>query len=415
MANILPSAINKGTIRSNGQRYSISSDTNGFLTVGKNDTFSNFNTADYANDSACIQAGLDMATTSGKNLLIQSGNYTITTSLLVLDKSDFTITGERGTKLSIRLTTIPAVLNPNVTSLGGYNSGIYLRRCTNFEINNLDIDTRDNVSVVPPSFGIRIDACKNGYVSKISGVFRHFGIFTDSNGPETADTIYIRDCILTGSGNADIIGGGPQNSSGTCNVRNIFIEYNTLKHDLTSPFNTSGYPICIDLVRVDEISMNNNHIYGLIAFGSEQFPNIYSTISNNIIKKAIGGNSSGILHITTAAATANNGGGYFIISDNVIFDGLIEVTGTSTANTEDVIVCNNICNQIIIDRVSRAIVSNNIIKRALSYTTGIIVASSSNSLFTGNLISNFTNGITNTGTGNSFFSNKYVSVLNNTL
>lgn len=416
MANKLPNINNqKGyTVKTNGSRVVYSESSNGWITVGKNNPMANFNTADYVDDGTAIQNAIDRATSIGYDVKILKGVYDIKTTITILDKSDFTIEGQSGVVFNIRLTYIPTPTNPSVTSLGGYQSGIYLRRCQNFRITNIAINTLDASPVIIPSFAIRIDACKNGYVNNIRGDVRYFGIFVDANTGENSDTIYIENNIINGTGNNDIIGGGTQNSSGACNVRNIIIRNNTLKHDLTSPLQFNGYPICIDLVRVDEICMSGNHTYGMIAFGSEQQPNRFSQISNNILKPAIGRTETAILAYDFPLTSSNITSGNYSITDNVMQDGFIGIRGKSTAPTEDIIVANNICSRIDIEQCNKSLFIGNRIKKAGSDSTAINIISSLDNHFANNVISNFTNGVANPSGTNTFVGNKYISVTNNT-
>lgn len=111
-----------------------------------------------------------------------------------------------------------------------------------------------------------------------------FGVFIHSTGTSTTSQVWIEDNQIGGLGNADVIGGGPTNSTGAV-VKDIFVNRNFVTQDTTI---SGAYPSAFDMVAAQAISVQGNKFYGNVTFGFEQFNHLDADISHNTVRPAIG-------------------------------------------------------------------------------------------------------------------------------
>jgi len=294
--------------------------------------------------------------------------------------------------------TTPILLCSNMT-LSGYGSSTVIKPQSN--ITTIFIDTKSNVSVRDLSIdsasstsntnamAIRIKNSENIIVERNSVINTAFGIFIDASGTLTSSKIWIKNNVLEGEGTNDVIGGGPQNSTGA-QVRDVYVVNNHVTQDCT----VGTYCNAFDLVAMNNFVVTGNIFYGIVQPGFEQFPHADINISNNNIFPAISATTTSLYVSTKDTATATSS--RILLANNNIKDGTIEVFGTSTSLLQNVVVSGNnvttgeLSDGISFKYVTDASVTSNAI---VGGETGIELATSSNFIISGNIISEANYGV----------------------
>lgn len=216
-----------------------------------------------------------------------------------------------------------------------------------------------------------------------------FGVFIDASGASTSEKIWVTNNYVQGEGTNDVIGGGPQNSTGA-KVKDIFIINNHVVQDCT--INT--YCNAFDLVAMNNFVVQGNIFYGIVQPGSEQFPHTNLNISGNNIFPALGVTTTALYISTNDSSTATSS--RVSITNNIIEDGTIEVFGTTTALISDIVVSgNNILAGALTDGITfmytkNVSVTGNTINGG---ETGIEIATSSDFMISGNAVTGANYGI----------------------
>lgn len=216
-----------------------------------------------------------------------------------------------------------------------------------------------------------------------------FGIFVSSSASGLCKNIDIYDNYLYGLGRNDVIGGGPNNSTLSV-VSDINIHDNRIIQDCT----TNSYENVFDIVRVKNVSFHDNICTGKIQFGTEQFPNINSKFSDNLIEPALGKTTTAILVTTFGSATDNTDS--IGINDNTVIDGSIKVTGISGQKSKHLSITGNtiegqsIANGMELVQCSGATIQGNTINQV---TAGIYLENCDNIAIDGNQIDTATYGV----------------------
>lgn len=360
-----------------------------FLTVGTAN-------ADYITDGVADQVQINQAIVAanaagGGTVFVRSGTHAIAGNInmasnvtLLGDSRTTTFTYAASTTLKIDAKTNVEVrgikFNGNSHILSNY--GIYIQNATDVLI------------------------AENRF-ENMTG----FGIFVTASAALTCSRINIRDNYLQGKGNADTIGGGPANSTGAI-VSDINIYGNTVIQDLTA-VGAGIYENVFDIVKVERVTVDNNIFWGRVQFGTEQFPNTNSKISNNILRPAIGATVTAML-VTTLGTSTSPGDG-IAITGNVIQTGTIKVTGIAAHPVKHVTITGNvikataILNGLELTYVTESAVSGNTISNA---TAGVYLSNCSDFIITGNQISTCSYGIRDiTGTASILIgSNSYKAI-----
>lgn len=273
-------------------------------TIGKNDSTADYNTADFANDSACFQAAIDQVfSRGGGTIRIKQGSYTMAAT--VNYKSNVNIEGDgyntiinQSLNFTQKLSNISNVKISNIlidaiNMTAGNFYGLYME-------NVIDI-TLDNIKITNA---------------------KGFGMFCGATISGLTENVRILNCHLEGLGTSDVLGGGPAGANGTTtgSVRNIIVDNcRVYQNSLVGNFHKDA----INFVKAENIKITNCTTKGSILWGSEQGPHINSVISKNTVYNAGGVSRAAIgLILDSAIPTA---GGNILIEGNIIKDGFIDI------------------------------------------------------------------------------------------
>lgn len=353
--------------------------------------------ADYITDgsndvSKINQAILSCLSSGGGVVVVQSGDFNISSNLNLKNGVDLMGSG------SSTMFYLAHSAKINLNSVAGIN------------LSNFSFDGSDHVLF---DRGIEIINSSDIHVDNVIGTnLKGFGIFIESSGISTSTRVWVSNSNLYGLGNNDIIGGGPQNSTGA-SVSDVFITNNFIHQDSTVGNN---YKAALDIVGVNNITISGNHTFGHLHLGNEQFPNTQASISGNIVRPAVGANSAFIdIEAASAATTFNE---ELNIQNNILNGGYIYAYGTSTAYARNIVISGNQIKTneaqgIKLDHTFLSTVSNNVIDGA---TDGISLVNTSFTSLNGNVITGALRGIhcniasTIAITGNVFSSNTITPV-----
>lgn len=307
------------------------------ITIGPAGTSSDIVT-DGTNDSSIINAAF--AANTGR-FFFRDGTYNITVD----------ITPQSNTILEAES------LNTKFVFSAG--AGVLISGKANVDVIGFTMDTSAHVTnnkmlYILNSTNIHIEKI---YAPNCYG----FGVFISSNSTNTTKNVWVKDCNLRGNGVNDIIGGGPNSTSG--HVENVYLINNTVIQDCT----VGTYDNAIDLVRVEYAVYEGNQTFGSILFGSEASPHRYASITNNVVRPAIGASSGGVKVNGTGSPVARSYG--IVISDNKIMTGKIEFFGSGTSAAFEFIISNNIVIDgpaigIEIKDAQYGVLSNNVVQGA---------------------------------------------------
>lgn len=332
-----------------------------------------YGTIDFKGAEAAIVTQSAINNMAGGDLYIKKADYQIAKSLNLLDNTS--LIAECGAKFVLNQGKSINILGKN-----------------NVEILNLSVDSSaHNVN----NYGIYIEDSKNIIIDKVKEISKGFGIYITGN--KLTDGVTIKDCVLNGLGNNDVIGGGPA-IQGSSLINNIIITNNIINQDATKG---NLYDATIDMVGAYRTTFLNNFTKGTVLFGNEKYPNVYSTISGNIIKPADGKNETGIAAYTTVGAdkTAKN----LSFTNNTIENGVISIVGVNTAYDLKGLINNNIVSSagglgINLKYCSQFVITGNIISNA---SIGINLDNSTLINIIGNIITDSYTGID--GNSNSYY------------
>lgn len=201
-----------------------------------------------------------------------------------------------------------------------------VKNVSNVVIKNIMLDATAHQITSGIDFGVLIENSTDVTLENIrvkdAG---SFGFFINATGTSTTRRVYIEKCYLNGKGYADVIGGGPANSTGAV-VRDVFINKTTAIQDATVGDNYQG---AIVIVAAYGYKYTDNYAEGYVLLGSEQWPHQYSHVTGNTVKKAAGGGYAALGMILTASATT--AGSDIIVSDNTVIDGIVDFYNAASA------------------------------------------------------------------------------------
>ena len=219
------------------------------------------------NDTAAINSAITAAAVNGGTVYLPAGTYHCTGNINVA--SGICLYGD----------------GYGSVILSGPTAGLEINGVNNVTVRNLRVDGSDSTG----GFQVSIYNSTNVLIDNIYGTnLKYGGIWTTAT--TVTSGITIRDCHLYGLGQADIIGGGADNSTGAI-VEEVNVDGNFLYQDASQG---DGYTNAIDMVGVYRVRFVNNTTYGGIVFGSEQSPHRHSSIIGNIVKPANSASSGGI-------------------------------------------------------------------------------------------------------------------------
>jgi parallel beta-helix repeat protein len=285
-----------------------------------------YSQADYIVDGTAddvqIQQALDfLATQGGGHLIIKQGTFTLTTTV-----------------------NVPS--NVKITGLG-HSTNLVIRQGARFLINDKDRVTFEDLKIdakqqldTTDSSAIRVTKSRDVWFNRIWGEYGSFGIFIDVT-TGFCERIRISNSYFYGPCREDLVGGGPQTTDTANSVRDIIVENCYMEQDpaATGFAGVVGdYTNAMDIVAVNRIIFKNNQIKGRLEFGVEQNPNQFSIISGNILKKT--GVYEAQIRVSAKTPSVYQGK-TIIISDNIIEEGIIIITGTADNKTKNVSITGN--------------------------------------------------------------------------
>lgn len=238
-----------------------------------------------------------------------------------------------------------------------------------------------------------------------------FGVFINATATNTTQRVWVTRCRLSGKGNNDVIGGGPQNSTNST-VKDIFVLDNYVVQDtsLGVPAGGGTYSNAIDLVKVESVTFAGNKVLGNIFYGNEQWPHKYSRIQGNDVAPAVGQTTCYIGIDTLTGATDN--AITLAVQNNILRKGFIWLIGQSTASLLNVSVTGNTIRGeggvdwgIRCDYAGLCNISDNIIN---GVTTGITLTNSSSNNLVGNQFSSCTTAILESSSGGNNYAATFI-------
>jgi len=274
----------------------------------------------YAQTGAGIQAALNYGCTQGVggHVHLTTGTYLVTQSIYL--PSNCILSGEASsTKL--------------IMSTGAY-VGIVGQK----NVVVRDIGT-DGSSQVSGDFQILVSnasnvVLENNWIENSGG----FGIFVIATGTATTTGVFINKNYVEGLGNNDVIGGGPDNAPYNA-VKEVSVTDNyCYQHSEYG----AGYDYCIDIVGVNRTIFTGNRVHGAVAFGSEQYPNQFSIISNNILETATTSSNRALLSVMSTPGVSDIPIDSVIVTGNILNGNYLQVVGSTNARGYRFNVSNNV-------------------------------------------------------------------------
>ncbi len=296
-------------------------------------------------DNVQIQAAIDFVSgLGGGTVYIKPGNYAIADN--VFPATNVLIYGS-GNSTFFTLATAKGIRFDTVSNSLIY--GVAIDGSAHASSNNFGILVRNSTNV-------DVEKC---YLQNMNS----FGVFIDATNSNTCSKIRINQNYIQGNGFSDVIGGGPQNSTGAV-VSDVRVTNNFVSQDCT----INGYQNAFDLVAATRVTVENNDFQGYIQFGTEQFPHLNSSFLNNTVRPAVGKTNTVIL--VTAKLTSTLSAQGINISGNTLYQGGIKMTGISGFKIKDVNINNNtilstgILNGMELTYVQDATITGNVISGA---------------------------------------------------
>ncbi|MDR6305896.1 parallel beta-helix repeat protein [Nitrobacter vulgaris] len=341
-----------------------------------------FANADYicdgSEDDVQLQAAIDaVAAAGGGTIFVKRGTYAIAAQVFI--SSNVAIIGDGyGTLLNLA--------SGSAIKVDG-ESNVRIER---IRTNGSAQVTNDSSVHVLDSSDVRIEGCD---ILDANG----FGIFINATGTNTTERVWVVNNRITGRGNSDVIGGGPNNSTGAA-VKDVHVHGNHVTQDVT----ISGiYPSAFDIVAVSGVDVQGNTFVGEVTFGFEQSSNITSSISNNIVYPALGNEAGGIFVTSNTSQTSPDFGLNFV--GNVLYSSSFTLSASGStkkigafAITGNTILPWSTQHGIYLVNTSNGTVTGNTIASnspIAPFDTGIYLLTSDNILIEGNQVSRAAYGI----------------------
>lgn len=165
-----------------------------------------------------------------------------------------------------------------------------------------------------------------------------FGVFIYTDASATSYKARITRNRMTGKGNNDIIGGGPQ--SATSVLSEIIIENNFCTQDAAQG---NHYQTAIDLVAQNRNIIRGNITHGDIRLGGEKIPHYHVDFSHNNVSPALSLDYCELAIHTNSDSGQTANSTYINVESNQIIQGAIIAQGQSatTSPTTKVIIAHN--------------------------------------------------------------------------
>lgn len=271
----------------------------------------------------------------GGELFIKAGTYNITSQFSVFNATNITIAGEgAGTILkfasSSGFSTLNISTSTNITIKDLHFDG------SSQATFNFNADKLLNTSKSNKNINIKDNAFTN-----CNGFCMFLNSFQTKTG--TTTNITVTGNYIQGTGRQDAIGGGT-NATGNAPNKAMLISNNQIEQP-GAPFPDRA---CIDIVPFNEVAFNNNHCNGIAIPGNEQEPHVHSEINNNVFAPPTNDpNGFSGVFIWTSCNDCVIGGNAtqtplnLSVIGNTIFSGGIQVLGTSTNPTTNLLIADN--------------------------------------------------------------------------
>lgn len=371
-------------------------------------------------DEVQINAAITAVNTAGGGIVhLKPGTYVTAADISM--KSNVILQGE-GEATIIQLSVAGTRLNC---------SGI-----NNFKIRSLKIDTTGKSSGNNLEHTIRIFNCQNFEITSCHLEVYAFGIFMGSAASvspvQACQNGFVHHNYIHGPCRNDLIGGGKVSADSPA-TQHISVHHNYVVQDQTmSGF--QSYYTAFDMVPVNGITFENNHIWGTVVFGSEQDPHTDSSISKNWVYPPLNSTTVPATIMIDDGVQTTSQSSNLDIEGNFLYGGWIRVRGTVGQRVTKVrIRGNTVINDatlvtswlgivqrgISLTEVDQALIENNILDaHGATSTTGIFLSDSGTSIVQGNIIKSYTTGIeeaeiNSTAVGNVVGPNTFVSTTNN--
>lgn len=314
-----------------------------------------------------IRLAINALPAQGGKVLIKAGTYIFTNSSLVFNttgnfyeaievKDNITLEGE-GNATVLQAQYQEQNYDDYLISAYGH---------TNYQIMNMKLDGSPlSAHVAHGQFGLDVSHSSNGLIENVQ-VFKFPWMELSFT---SAQNIIVRNCILTGRGSADVLGGGLNT--------NCLIEDNIIIQ--TSDYGT--YPTSFNQVNNTQVIVKDNIITGDLTLGSETGPWLNSKISGNIILPKADG-TSGLLW----AIRDDN--------QNVTFEGNVITNGQLSIHGSNHLITGNVVSTTYGSTFycSNSVISGNVFLRTPTRSKQYIISVYGNS---NRIVNNYINGYSN--------------------
>lgn len=167
------------------------------------------------------------------------------------------------------------------------------------------------------AYGIYVDQCDDITIDHVWVLnCNGFGIFLTQNGGTTHGKIRVINSYLTGLGNADVLGGGPNDATST--LSQLIITDNFVAQNVGG---AGTYYNAIDIVAQNKTVIAHNVTEGNIVLGGEKIPHFVVDISDNIVGQPTGSAQARIAVLCASNAGQSGDSSCINIEDNVINGG----------------------------------------------------------------------------------------------
>jgi len=209
----------------------------------------------------------------------------------------------------------------------GHGGSIYFNGVADGGISNILLDCTYQ-GLFSTDYGVLVQDSSDIYVDKVRVKNAGgFGVFITATGTNTCQDIWVINSHLNGEGNADVIGGGPGNSTGSL-LKNVHILNNRVIQDQTVGALYGG---AIVIVGADSYQYEGNNTEGTVKLGIEgTLGHKTSTLIGNVNKASAGGTA--LLGLALGAGVSDTGHDV-VMSNNVIYSGFLYISNASAATS----------------------------------------------------------------------------------
>jgi hypothetical protein len=202
----------------------------------------------------------------------------------------------------------------------------------------IDADAND---ISPNDYAIQVKdsdfvEITDNYILNCGG----YGIYAYSSGTTAHRNLRILRNVMSGKGNADVIGGGTSVAAGE--YSEVIIKDNFLKQN-TSLADSGTYGTCIAMTNMYKCLISGNITYGTIGASSEEIPHTHVTFTNNILQPAVGLDYCQLTVKCSSILEETDESSFITFIGNQIKEGqmLIQGQASSSSYTQEVIITGN--------------------------------------------------------------------------